>query len=130
MSRRRWIVAALLAAGACGAPPAASDTRAPAVERLPVRVDFVPPLQWPGSVWFACETGAGGSVAAPCSGVDLRLPPGPATLTLKADGMVRELVIVVARAMPPVRWRLGAPPQPRSAAGNGARGVARRPAGR
>lgn len=130
MSRRRWTAAALLLAAACGAPPAAPPVRAAVAERLPVRVDFVPPLRSPGSVWFACENGAGGSVAAPCSGVDLRLPPGPATLTLKHEGTVRELVVVVTRGMAPVRWRLGAAPRRRSDAGNGARGVAGRPAAR
>jgi hypothetical protein len=130
MSRRRWLAVALLAAAGCAAPPARSGAQAPSAERLPVRVDFVPPLPWPGALWFACEAGAAGSVSAPCSGVDLSLPPGPATLTLKADGTVRELVVVVTRGMAPVRWQLGASPPRGSAAGNGARGVAGRPARR
>ncbi len=136
MNRHRGAVGALLLAAACWAPPArpgatgATGAAPPAVARLPVRVDFVPPLRTPGAVWFACENGFSGSVAAPCSGVDLRLPPGPATLTLKTEGAARELVVVVVPGMPPVRWRLGPPPRRSAAAGNVPPGVASRPAPR
>ncbi|MBM3962096.1 MAG: hypothetical protein FJ306_09395 [Planctomycetes bacterium] len=105
---------------ACGVPPSPPPPGAPVAVRLPVRVDFVPPLRMPGALWFACENGTGGSVSAACSGVDLRLPPGPATLTLKADGAVREFVVVVTRGMAPVRWRLEPAPTRRAAAGKSA----------
>ncbi|MFN9946955.1 MAG: hypothetical protein ACK56S_08910, partial [Planctomycetota bacterium] len=77
---------------------------------LPVRVDFVPPLRRPGALWFACENGAGGSVSAACSGVDLRLPQGPATLTRAADGAVPVHVGVGTRCVAHVRWRVGPTP--------------------
>lgn len=125
MSRRRHpAVAAMLLAAACGVPPSPPTPGAPVAVLLPVRVDFVPPLRRPGALWFACENGAGGSVSAACSGVDLRLPPGPATLTLKADGAVREHVVVVTRGMAPVRWRLEPASTRRAAAGNSAPTVA------
>lgn len=128
-ARRHPAVVALLLAAACGAPPAPTGGRSPAPERLPVRVDFLPPLRAPGALWYACENGSGGSVTAACSGVDLRLPPGPATLTLKADGAVREHVVVVTRGMAPVRWQLAPPASRGAATGNRAPTVAgRRPA--
>ena len=127
MSRRcHPALAALMLAVACGAPPAPPPSGAPVADRLPVRVDFLPPLLAPGALWFACENGSGGSVSAACSGVDLRLPPGPATLTLRADGVVREHVVVVTRGMAPVRWRLAPASKRRAAAGKSAPTVAGR----
>lgn len=123
---------------ACAAPPAearagdgpaagaASDT----AQRLPVRVEFEPALRAPGEVRFACESGFVGVVAAPPTGVDLRLPPGPATLVLVADGADRELAVTVAPGMPPVRWRLASALRVRTSDGIVDAGVATRPARR
>lgn len=123
----RLVAAAALAgvlACACAAPEASSAGSASAApglavvaERLPVRVEFEPPLRAPGEVRYACESGFGGVVAAPPSGVDLRLPSGPATLTLVADGATRELALAVAPGMAPVRWLLT--PARRIRAGDG-----------
>lgn len=133
---RAALFAALLAA--CAAPPAdrpegaaATTGPAPAVaERLPVRVEFEPPLRAPGELRYACESGFAGVVATPPTGVDLRLPSGPATLVLVADGATRELAVTVAPGMTPVRWRLAPDVRVRPDDGIVDAGVATRPARR
>jgi hypothetical protein len=126
--RRRAVLAASFAvllagcaapaAGAVdGAGPRAAPAAPDAAERLPVRVEFEPPLRAPGELRYACESGFAGVVAAPPTGVDLRLPSGPATFTLVADGATRELAVAVAPGMAPVRWPLA--PALRIRAGDG-----------
>ncbi len=130
------LLLALLAA--CAAPPAgeppvagaAADAAPIAAERLPVRVEFEPALRAPGELRYACESGFVGVVAAPPTGVDLRLPSGPATLVLVADGATRELAVTVVPGMPPVRWRLAPTLRVRTGDGIVDAGVATRPARR
>jgi len=116
MSRAAVPAAALVALlVGCAAPPAdepAGPSTNPghgsvvAAERIPLRVEFEPPLRAPGELRYACESGFAGVVAAAPSGVDLRLPPGPATFVLVADGATREFAVTVVPGMPSVRWRL------------------------
>ena len=85
-------------------PPRAENAVAATVS---LRVDFEPPLAEPGLLFVEHECGLRLRVATGRSGVDLELPPGPASLRLTADGRewavpvvvgaVREIVVLRSR---------------------------------
>lgn len=105
--------ALVLGLGACVGPaPAAGQ---PAHERsdarLPVHVEFVPPLAAPGQLRIAHECGEQLVVTTACSSVDLWLPPGPVVFVLQAGVTSHEYAATVAPDMPPIVWNLDTPPR-------------------
>ena len=83
-----------------------------AAGRIVVTLLFDPPLDTDGEVVAVHESGVVVATRAWPSGVELLLPPGPATVRLVGVGGGGELVVHVAMGMAPVvwRWRGGADP--------------------
>lgn len=96
--------AALLLA-ACAAPREAGASAEPARGRIPVRIEFEPPLRAPAVLHYAHECGESLDVATSCTGADLELPPGPVTFRLASEGSQAELAASVAAGMAPIVWR-------------------------
>jgi hypothetical protein len=65
---------------------------------VPLRVDFEPPLAEPGVLFVEHECGLRLQVVTGRSGVDLQLPPGPASLRLEAEGQEWAMPTVVGVA--------------------------------
>ncbi len=80
--------------------------------RVAVRIDFEPALREPGELEVAHECGERFVLAAPRSGVELRLRPGPVALVLHAAGRRHEWVLRVGPGMAPVVWELAEPRLP------------------
>jgi len=89
----------LLAACAVDAPPAVAS-------RLPLRLEFAPPLAAPAVLRWAHECGDVGEIRSGCAGVELTLPPGPVAFELVVAGVRHELVVRVAASLPVVVWDL------------------------
>lgn len=77
----------------------AGSERPTEVGTVALRVDFDPPLSVPGVLFVEHECGLRLRAATGYAGVDLRLPPGPASLRLQADG--REWVVPVVVGLVP-----------------------------
>jgi hypothetical protein len=95
----------LLGLAACAGAPPATGPAAPAA-RVRVCLVFEPPLAEPGLLLVAHEAGPLERVATLRTGVDVWLPPGPASLRLTADGMVWERPLVVGATAAEVVWHL------------------------
>lgn len=110
---RRITVTLVLGLGGCvgPGPQAAAGIPEGARGRLPVHVEFVPPLAAPGQLRIAHECGEQGVVATGCISVDLRLPPGPVVFVLQAGGASHELAATVAPGMAAIVWNLGPAPR-------------------
>ena len=101
--RAPWLVLLL---GACaGAPPVAAVPGS-LRERIVVQFEFEPPLREPTLLHYAHECGEQGEVRTGCSGVELRLLPGPVALAMVVDGRRRELAVTVRAGLPPMLWRI------------------------
>ena len=105
----RALAAVLVLLGACvgPGPDAGQHDREPNAARLPVRVEFVPPLAAPGQLRVAHECGEQLVVATRCSSVDLWLPPGPVVFVLQEGGTSHEYAATVAPGMAAIVWNLG-----------------------
>ncbi len=96
---REVAILLLLAACAVEAPPAVAT-------RLPLRIEFAPPLAAPALLRWEHECGDVGEIRSGCAGVELTLPPGPVVFELVVAGRRHELVVRVAAALPFVVWDL------------------------
>lgn len=105
----RWS-SVLLGLAACAGAPAAAGARQFARDehRIAVRIEFEPVLPEPGELEVAHECGERFVVATARTGVDLRLRPGPAALTLQVAGVRRACALRILAGMPPVLWHLDA----------------------
>ena len=95
----------LLALAACAGVPPAPGPPAPAA-RVRICLVFEPPLDEPGWLTVDHEAGAREQVATQRSGVDVWLPPGPASLRLAAGGKVWQRPLVVGASGAEVVWHL------------------------
>jgi len=103
------LVMVLVGLAACAAAPTAVGVGAHE-GRVLVRLAFEPPLADPGLLTVDHESGAREQVHTARSGVDLWLPPGPASLRLESGGKVWERPLVVG-ADREVVWTLPAGPR-------------------
>ena len=106
-----WARCKALVLGLCacvGSEPAArQEGREPATVRLPVHVEFVPPLAAPGQLRIAHECGEQLLVTTACSSVDVSLPPGPVVFVLLEGGRSHEHAATIAPGMGAIVWNLG-----------------------
>ncbi len=103
-----WPFAWLLAA--CAAAPAgggAVDAREVVTHRVRVRITFEPPLVEPGWLVVEHESGVRERLPTSRSGVEVMLPPGPASLRLEVGGRVWERPVVAAEKGAEIVWRWG-----------------------
>ncbi|HZN41046.1 MAG TPA: hypothetical protein VFD82_19725 [Planctomycetota bacterium] len=96
--------------GCVGSGPAAEQQAREPSARLPVHVEFVPPLAAPGQLRIAHECGEQLVVTTACSSVDLWLPPGPVVFVLQAGGRAHEYAATVAPGMAAIVWNLATTP--------------------
>jgi hypothetical protein len=105
--RAGWLGAALAAcsgapppSGSSSPPPAAT----PAAHAVPVAIEFEPALIAPGTLVAVHENGQRVEVPAAPTGVEIALPPGPASIELVTGGARYELVVHVTAGMAPLCW--------------------------
>ena len=105
------VPAAALVLGLCacvsGEPAGAQQARERSAARLPVHVEFVPPLLAPGQLRIAHECGEQFVVTTTCTAVDLMLRPGPVAFVLQEGGTSHEYAATVAPGMAAIVWNLG-----------------------
>jgi hypothetical protein len=105
---RAFATALVLGLGACVGPAGTvGQESVPDAARLPVHVEFVPPLAAPGELSIAHECGEHLVVATRCSSVDLWLRPGPVAFVLHEGGKSHELAATIAPGMAAIVWNLG-----------------------
>ncbi|HEU4420579.1 MAG TPA: hypothetical protein VFT55_16695 [Planctomycetota bacterium] len=94
--------------GGCVEPSAQRlETPGPADgARVPVRLEFEPPLAAPGQLRVAHECGEQLVVTTTCTAVDLMLRPGPVVFVLLGDRS-HEYAASIAEGMPAIVWPLG-----------------------
>lgn len=97
--RTQWLCMAALAS--CAATPG-DDCMDPAGASVPrslfaTSIQFEPALPGPGALSIAHESGWSLACAAPPSGVDVRMPEGPANLILRIGEQVYERTVKVAQ---------------------------------
>ena len=109
LTMRALAVALVVLLGCCAQPEPAPGPGTELVEvaRLPVRLEFEPPLAAPGRLWIAHECGERREIATGCASVDLTLPPGPVVFVLLEGGRSHECAATVAAGMPAIVWQLG-----------------------
>jgi len=106
----RVLAVALVLLGGCAQPEPAPGLGTEPVEvaRLPVRLEFEPPLSAPGQLRIGHECGERRVMTTGCASAELTLPPGPVVFVLLEGGRSHEFAATVAAGMPAIVWQLGA----------------------